>query len=62
LLEKSISDDEFISRGIEAANDALANSSDGTLPREWTGIDSEGIMWRGYFEDGEMTSFYPQID
>ena len=55
-----ISDDEFISRGIEAANDALANSPDGTLSRTWEGTDSYGVPWRGHFENGEITTMYPK--
>ena len=54
-----ISDDEFIKRGLEAANDAISKADDGIMPREWTGVDSEGITWHGYFEDGEITSFFP---
>ncbi len=54
-----ISDDEFIKRGLEAANDAISKSNDGVMPREWTEVDSEGITWHGYFEDGKITSFFP---
>ncbi len=54
-----ISDDEFIKRGLDAANDAISKTDDGIMPREWSGIDSEGIMWHGYFEDGQITSFFP---
>jgi len=54
-----ISDDEFIKRGLEAANDAISKADDGIMPREWTGVDIEGITWHGYFEDGEITSFFP---
>ena len=55
-----ISDDEFIKRGLEAANDAISKSDDGVMPREWSGRDGEGITWHGYFEDGEITSFFPE--
>ena len=54
-----ISDDEFIKRGLEAANDAISKSSDGIMPREWIGVDSKGISWHGYYENGEITSFFP---
>ena len=54
-----ISDDEFIKRGLDAANDAISKIDDSIMPREWSGIDSEGIMWHGYFEDGQITSFFP---
>ena len=54
-----ISDEVYIRRGLEAANDALKNADDGIMPREWWGIDSEGITWHGYFENGEITSFFP---
>nr|WP_262385101.1 CdiA family toxin C-terminal domain-containing protein [Paenibacillus curdlanolyticus] len=56
---KVISDEEFIKRGKEAANNA---ASEGTLGREWEGYDSQGIKWRGYTdENGEVTSFYPEL-
>lgn len=54
-----ICDDEYIRRGVEAANDALQTSDTGIMPREWFGKDSKGITWHGYFEDGELTSFFP---
>ena len=55
-----ISDDEFVRRGIEAANDALSNSPDGTLPRVWNGVDSKGVPWTGNFENGNITTFFPE--
>ena len=54
-----ISDNDFMRRGLEAANDALSKADDGVMPREWSGVDSEGGTWRGYFEDGRITSFFP---
>ena len=57
---KIISDKSYINRGIEAANNALTTSTDGVLPRIWTGVDSQGIVWRGYCENGVITSFYPE--
>ncbi|MBF2536961.1 EndoU domain-containing protein [Listeria marthii] len=56
---KVISDEEYINRGLEAANNATSNPDDGSLPREWTGKDNTGKTWRGYYEDGKITSFYP---
>ncbi|EBI2478437.1 transposase [Listeria monocytogenes] len=56
---KVISDEEYINRGLEAANNATSNPQDGSLPREWTGKDNTGKTWRGYYEDGKITSFYP---
>ncbi|EJT4732001.1 EndoU domain-containing protein [Listeria monocytogenes] len=56
---KVISDEEYINRGLEAANNATSNLDDGSLPREWTGKDNTGKTWRGYYEDGKITSFYP---
>ncbi|EAD2763168.1 hypothetical protein D3269_14560 [Listeria monocytogenes] len=56
---KVISDEEYINRGLEAANKATSNLDDGSLPREWTGKDNTGKTWRGYYEDGKITSFYP---
>ena len=55
-----ISDNDFIKRGLEAANDALSKADDGVMPREWSGADGEGVTWHGYFEDGEITSFFPE--
>ncbi|WP_172418811.1 pre-toxin TG domain-containing protein [Geobacillus icigianus] len=56
---KMISDEEFIKRGKEAANDAAVR---GALGREWEGYDGQGIKWRGYTnENGEVTSFYPEL-
>ncbi|MFP3411347.1 CdiA family toxin C-terminal domain-containing protein [Bacillus sp. SIMBA_074] len=57
---KIISDKEFINRGIEAANDAKLKTSDGVLSREWTGVDSKEITWRGYHKGGEISSFFPE--
>lgn len=54
-----ISDKEFIERGIEAANNALAKESTEVLPRVWTGVDSKGVPWVGYFENGKITSLFP---
>ncbi|WP_142334753.1 EndoU domain-containing protein [Bacillus pseudomycoides] len=56
---KLMSDKEFVEKGMEAANDALSKESSGVLPREWIGIDSNGIKWNGYFENGKVTSFFP---
>ena len=55
-----ISTDEYLRRGIEAANDAAKSYPDGILPRIWSGCDSQGIRWRGYYENGRITSFYPE--
>ena len=55
-----ISDGAYINRGIEAANAAYSKSSNGTLSREWVGTDSQGVRWCGYFEDGEIKSFFPE--
>ena len=55
-----IPDETFISRGLEAANDALSKSSSGTLPHDWTGLDSQGVTWRGYYQNGNITSFFPE--
>ncbi|MEC3605679.1 T7SS effector LXG polymorphic toxin [Bacillus glycinifermentans] len=57
---KVISTEEFLKRGKEAAENAAKN---GTLDREWTGVDSKGIKWRGYLNtDGEVKSFYPEMN
>lgn len=48
-----IGDAEFISRGLEAENNAML--PDGTLPGVWSGIDSLGVEWRGCFRNGRIT-------
>ena len=56
-----ISDEVYLEKGIQAANDALSKSPDGLLPREWVGNDVSGIKWRGYSdENGNITSFFPE--
>lgn len=57
---KVISDEVYANRGIEAANEAVSRSPDGVLGREWTGVDNQGVTWRGYCEDGKITSMYPE--
>ena len=54
-----IRDEEYIKYGLEAANDAMNNVGGTGLPREWTGVDSNGVKWHGYYEDGKITSFFP---
>ncbi|MNW50518.1 hypothetical protein D3C74_279710 [compost metagenome] len=54
-----ISDKKYIERGIEAANNALTKETSGTLPRVWMGVDSKGVSWVGYYEDGRITSLFP---
>ncbi|MMZ70408.1 hypothetical protein D1872_334410 [compost metagenome] len=54
-----ISNREFVERGIEAANNALAKEPSGVLPRVWIGVDSKGVTWVGNFENGKITTFYP---
>ena len=56
-----ISDEVYLEKGIQAANDALSKSPDGLLPREWVGNDVSGIKWRGYSDgNGNITSFFPE--
>jgi hypothetical protein len=50
---------EYCNRGIEAANNALAKETSGVLPHTWTGVDSKGVTWMGYYENGTVTSFFP---
>ena len=52
-----IGDGEFIQRGLEDANNAMLPN--GTLPSVWSGFDSLGVEWVGYFRNGEITSFFP---
>lgn len=56
-----ISTKQYISRGLQAANQAVKNSAGGKLSREWTGKDNHGVLWRGYCDsNGNITSFYPE--
>ena len=57
---KSISTEMYLNRGIEAANNAAEKYVDGNLPREWTGKDIQGVIWRGYCEDGKITLMFPE--
>ncbi|MBQ8708758.1 MAG: EndoU domain-containing protein [Succinivibrionaceae bacterium] len=51
----------YIARGLGAANNATTNSGSGKLPREWRGVDSKGITWRGYCSPtGNLISFFPE--
>lgn len=56
-----ISSQQYINRGLEAANNAAKHSSTGKLGREWTGTDNSGVKWHGYCDsNGNITSFYPE--
>ncbi len=55
-----ISTDEYLRRGLEAANNAASQYENGILPREWVGVDNNGVSWRGYCKNGEITSMYPE--
>lgn len=57
-----ISDFEFFSRGMEAADDALSREMAGILPYEWSGMDSKGVKWLGYFKNGKITFFFPVVE
>lgn len=53
--------EQYIKRGLEAANNAASKSTNGKLKREWTGTDKQGVKWRGYCDSkGNITSFYPE--
>ncbi|MDH6351165.1 hypothetical protein M2298_003123 [Brevibacillus sp. 1238] len=54
-----ISDREYVDRGIEAVNNALEKEPSGVLPHTWTGVDSKGVTWLGYYKNGKVTSFFP---
>ena len=55
-----ISTAEYVQRGLEAANNGSKIYPNGILPREWSGYDNQGICWHGYYQDGRITSFYPE--
>ena len=55
-----ISTDDYIKRGLEAANDALSHG--GIYGHRWEGLDSQGIKWVGYFDDKwEMSTLFPTL-
>lgn len=39
---------------------SVSKNPNNALPREWTGVDSQGVTWRGFFENGEITSLFPE--
>jgi hypothetical protein len=51
---------EYITRGLEAANNA-ANQTGGILSIKWNGYDKSGVLWEGYFRDGQFGTFYPVV-
>lgn len=53
-----ISTDEYLRRGLEAANDAAKG---GRLPREWSGTDGQGVRWHGYAQNNKIESFFPEF-
>lgn len=56
-----LSTHDYITRGLEAANNSAQNSKNGKLSHEWSGVDNQGIKWRGYCDhSGNITSFYPE--
>ena len=55
-----INTDTYLNRGLEAANNASGLSPDGILSREWVGTDKLGVTWRGYYENGQITSMFPE--
>ncbi len=57
---RKISTSDYIKWGIEAANNAAKNTTNGKLGREWSGKDNQGKIWHGYCDrEGNITSFYP---
>ncbi|MBQ9115771.1 MAG: EndoU domain-containing protein, partial [Clostridia bacterium] len=56
-----MSTEEFLDRGLQAANNAAKQSPSGKLPREWVGVDDSGVTWRGYCDliEDKVTSFFP---
>ena len=55
-----ISLNEFIRRGVEAANNVTSINQD----RYWQASDSFGILWDGYIRDtdGQIRTFWPFIE
>ena len=55
-----LSTEEYLTRGLQAANNAASQYPSGVLPREWVGVDEYGVTWRGYCIDGDITSMFPE--
>lgn len=56
-----ISTEEYMRRGLEAANNA-ATANNGSLSRSWNGTDNNGVKWKGYLDDnGNVSTLYPTI-
>ena len=56
-----ISTDQYLERGLQAANDTASKSETGRLGHEWSGTDKKGVRWHGYCDsNGNITSFYPE--
>lgn len=53
-----MSTNDYMRMGLEAANNA-ANGK--TLDGKWSGVDSMGVTWQGYAEDGKITTFFPKV-
>ena len=56
-----LGDADMLRMGQEAADQALA-AGGGTLGREWTGVAANGVTFRGYSDQGVVTSFFPEIN
>ena len=55
-----LSTEEYLARGLQAANNAASQYPSGVLPREWVGVDEFGVTWRGYCMDGDIISMFPE--
>lgn len=56
-----ISTDEYMRRGLEAANNTAA-ANGGSLNRSWEGADNNGVKWKGYLDsDNNISTLYPTI-
>ena len=56
-----ISTNEYLTWGLQTANNTVKQSAFGKLNREWSGTDNQGVKWHGYCDsNGNITSFYPE--
>ena len=59
IYDPTVWTDEKLEQAVkEAIQDAVSNTTDGTLTREWIGETVEGHKIRGYFENNHIKSFF----
>ncbi len=57
IYDPAIWTDDKLERLLKEALDDVVRRKQG-IPREWTGVSSDGYRMRGYYDNGKITSFY----